>query len=134
MPIDQSRLRTWLTAIVAGHLIICAVHGAAHDGAHVPLSMAASLFVYVVILAGPPAGLAVMWIARRPGAWIVALTMAGSLAFGLLNHFVFAGPDHVSQIAVPYRFQFAATAVLLAVTEAAGAWLGIRAAVQFEPS
>jgi hypothetical protein len=134
MPFDQSRRRHWLTAIVLAHLIVCAVHAAAHDGAHVPLSTAAALFVYIVILAGPPVGLAVMWIARRAGAWAVALTMAGSLAFGLLNHFVFAGPDHVGQVALPYRFQFATTAVLLAMIEAAGAWLGIRAAVQFEPS
>jgi hypothetical protein len=128
----QSAPRRWLTAIVAAHLVVCAVHGAAHDGAHVPLSMAASLFVYIVILAGPPVGLAMMWAARRPGAWIVAVTMIGALVFGVLNHFVIAGPDHVSRIALPYQSAFAATAVLLALIEAAGAWVAVRAAVQFE--
>ena len=45
--------RRWLTAAVLSHLVISFVHGAAHAGAHVPLSPAANLFVFIVILAGP---------------------------------------------------------------------------------
>src|SRR6476659_3022310 len=48
----------WLTAAVLSHLAISLVHGAAHAGAEVPLSPAANLFVYIVILAGPIVGLA----------------------------------------------------------------------------
>jgi len=44
--------RRWLTAAVLSHLVVSIVHGAAHNGAQVPLSPAANLFVFTVILAG----------------------------------------------------------------------------------
>ena len=116
----------WLTAIVLAHLIVSMVHGAAHAQAHVPLSPAASLFVYVVILAGPLIGLALAWPAERIGAGVIAATMAGSLVFGIVNHFVLASPDHVAHVDPSWRTLFATTALLLAVTEALGAGLAIR--------
>ena len=48
-----------LTAVVLIHFAINVVHGRAHEGAQVPLSSAGTLFVYLVILAGPLAGLGV---------------------------------------------------------------------------
>jgi len=119
-------VRTWLTAAVLAHLVISIVHGAAHAQAHVPLSRAANLFVYIVILAGPLIGLALLWAAGRIGSWLIAVTMAGSLVFGLVNHFVLASPDHVAHVAPEWRPLFATTAVLLAVTEAIGSGLAIR--------
>jgi hypothetical protein len=119
---------TWLATLVAAHLAISIAHGAAHTGAHVPLSRAASLFVYVVILAGPLVGLALVWPAERLGAWIVALTMTASLGFGVANHFVLNSPDHVSHVDPAWRMMFATTAALLALTEALGAGLAVRLA------
>ena len=118
-------LRLWLTVVVIGHLVISIVHGLTHQGAHVPLSPAANLFVFVVIVAGPLVGAALTWRAPRVGGWLVALTMAAALVFGLANHFVFASPDHVTEVAREWRPLFAATAVLLALTEAPGAALAI---------
>jgi len=118
--------RSWLTLLVAAHLIISALHGSAHNGAHVPLSLAGNLFVFVVIVAGPLAGVAVMWWSERMGAWIIALAMAGSFIFGFLNHFVFASPDHVAHVATQWRPLFATTAVLLALTEGLGFGLALR--------
>ena len=115
----------WLAAVVVGHLLIAVAHGAAHDGAQVPLSPAANLFVYIVILAGPIAGLALAWRAERPGHWVIAATMAGSLVFGFVNHFVLASPDHVSHVDPQWQPLFASTAVLLAATEAIGCGLAI---------
>jgi hypothetical protein len=109
-----------LSAVVLVHLAINIAHGQAHEGAQVPLSFAAALFVYIVILAGPLAGLALsVW---RPvdGAWLVAATMAGALVFGLINHFIIAGPDHVGHVAAEWRTLFGVTAALLLVSEAAG--------------
>jgi hypothetical protein len=120
--------RRTLAAIVFAHLAVSFVHGAAHSGAAVPMSLAANLFIYIVILAGPLAGL---WIARSQpaaGAWIVAATMAGSLVFGIVNHFIVASPDHVSQVAAPWRPLFATTAVLLALLEALGVAIGVTSA------
>jgi len=116
------------------HLIVSIVHGTAHAGAHVPLSSAANLFVFTVILAGPLVGLALTLLpgltgpVERIGSWLIAITMAGSLVFGIVNHFVFAGPDHVAYVARQWRALFTTTAVLLALTEALGAGLAIRLA------
>jgi len=120
--------RLWLIAAVLSHLVVSLVHGAAHDGAHVPLAPAANLFVFVVILAGPLAGLAWTWRSRQIGSWIIAIAMAGSLVFGVVNHFVVASPDHVSQVEPQWRPVFATTAVLLALIETLGLGLAIRAA------
>jgi len=118
--------RPWLAAAVLAHLVISIVHGAAHANAHVPLSTAANLFVFIVILAGPVVGLALTWRADRIGSWIVAITMAASFAFGVVNHFILASPDHVAHVAGQWRPLFATTAVLLALTEALGSGLAIR--------
>ena len=129
-----------LAAIVLAHLAISVVHGAAHTGARVELGAAATAFVYIVILAGPLAGLAIAMIGSAPadptgtrqrfGAAIVAATMAGALVFGLVNHFFIQGADHVAHVAREWRVLFASTAALLAVLEAAGAAIGIRGAVR----
>ena len=116
----------WLTGVILIHLAVSFVHGAAHAQAHVPLSRAANLFVYIVILAGPLIGLALTWPAERIGSWLIAVTMAGSLVFGLVNHFVLSSPDHVAHVDPQWRVLFATTAVLLAVTELAGSGLALR--------
>ena len=110
------------------HLAISFVHGAAHAGADVPLSPAANLFVYIVILAGPILGLVLTRVAWRIGNWVIAITMAASLVFGVVNHFLLVSPDHVSHVAQQWRTLFATTAVLLALTEAVGSVLAIRLA------
>ena len=125
---NRSSAWTWLTAVILVHLIVSFAHGAAHARAHVPLSRAANLFVYIVILAGPLIGLAVTWPAERIGSWLIAVTMSGSLIFGLVNHFVLSSPDHVTHVDPEWRVLFGTTAVLLAVTEALGSGLAFRLA------
>jgi hypothetical protein len=122
---NQKVIWTWLAVIVCAHLIVSLVHGMAHAGAHVPLSAAANAFVLVVILAGPLIGLALTWRSERLGGWVVAVTMAGSLVFGVVNHFVVTSPDHVGQVDTQWRGLFATTALLLVLTEALGSVLAI---------
>ena len=123
---NGSRVWTLLIWIVLAHLLISMFHGFAHARANVPLSQAANLFVYLVILAGPLLGLALAWKARTVGTKVIALAMAGSLVFGLVNHFVLSSPDHVAHVDPQWRTLFATTAVLLALTEALGFGLAIR--------
>ena len=118
----------WLTAAVLGHLVVSIVHGADHSEAHVPLSRAANLVVFGVILAGPLVGLAVASFTERIGSWLIAVTMASALVFGCVNHFVLAGPDHVSQVAEQWRPIFTTTAALLAAIEGLASALAIRIA------
>jgi F0F1-type ATP synthase membrane subunit a len=114
-----------LSAAVLIHLAISIVHGQSHVGAQVPLPLAGTLFVYIVILAGPIVGLAVSRWRRRAGASIVTASMAGALVFGLINHFVIDGSDHVAHVAAAWRMQFSVTAALLVVSEAAGVAVGV---------
>ena len=117
--------RLALIAVVLTHLAITSIHGRAHEGAHVPLSFAGTLFVYIVILAGPLVGLGLSRWRLRAGAWIVATTMAGAFVFGLVNHFLIDGSDHVANVAAQWRSLFGATAVLLLLSEAAGVAIGL---------
>jgi hypothetical protein len=119
-----------MTAVVLLHLAISIVHGQAHAGAAIPLPIASTLFVYIVILAGPLAGLALTRWRPAAGAWIVAASFGGALVFGLVNHFIIAGPDHVDHVAASWRPLFRATALLLVASEAAGVVVGIRSALR----
>jgi hypothetical protein len=111
----------WLLWIlVLGHFVVTLVHGAAHAGAGVPMSAAANVFIIVVIEIGPLAGLLLSRSRPAAGGSIVAATMAGALLFGVINHFLVDGVDHVSQVAADWRVLFASTATLLALTEIAG--------------
>jgi hypothetical protein len=115
-----------MAIVVLVHFVISFAHGTAHTNAQIPLSTAANVFVLAVILAGPWIGLILMWRAPRAGAWVIALTMASSFVFGIINHFVLDSPDHFLHVSPEWRFLFASTAVLLAVTEALGCGLAIR--------
>ena len=129
-----NRAWLWLAAAVFAHLVVSLVHGTAHAQANVPLSLAANLFVYIVILAGPLVGLALSWRAERAGGWVIAVTMAGSLLFGIINHFVLASPDHVAHVDAAWRPLFASTAMLLAITEALGSALAVRTVLERKSS
>ena len=111
------------------HLAVTLLHGAAHVGAAVPLTPASAIFVLVVIQFGPLAGLASARVRPRTGAAIVAGTMAGALLFGVANHFLIAGADHVSQVAGAWRSTFGITAALLLLTESAGVVAGVSQAL-----
>jgi len=89
------------------------------------MSAAANVFIIVVIEIGPLAGLLLSRSRPAAGGSIVAATMAGALVFGVINHFVLGGADHVSQVAADWRVLFASTATLLALTEIAGAGAAI---------
>jgi hypothetical protein len=112
--------RVSLVAIVLVHLAISIVHGQAHAGAHVGLSPIAAAFVYIVILAGPLVGLALLRWRADVGFGTVAASLGGALVFGLVNHFIIAGADRIDHVAAEWRGLFGATAVLLLASEAAG--------------
>jgi len=116
----------WMAASVLVHLLVSMIHGAAHTWASVPMSQAANLFVFVVILAGPLIGLGLSFRTKLYGGVVVALTMAASLVFGVVNHFLIDSPDHISHIAAAWRSLFVTTAVLLTITELLGVAIALR--------
>ena len=117
-------LKAALAALVIVHLAVTVVHGVAHSGAHVSLTPVALAFVILVIQLGPVIGLVLARARPRVGAAVVAASMAGALLFGVINHFVLLGSDHVSQVDAGWRVLFGSTAALLALIEAAGTIVG----------
>jgi len=123
-----------LAAVVLTHLAINIVHGSAHTGAQVPLPLAGTLFVYIVILAGPLVGLGLSRWRPQAGAWVVVASMGGALVFGLINHFIIDGPDHVARVVAEWSTLFGVTAALLVVCEAAGVAVGVWSATRSRTS
>ena len=125
-------MRTLIThpsIIVFIHLAVVLVHGAAHRQLGVDLELWQNVFVWIVILIGPLAALAMINLPgqRRKGFCLLLVTMAGSLLFGVYFHFVGESFDHVSHREHSmWGTTFTATAVLLAVVEAVGCWIGFR--------
>jgi len=121
------RAATYGTAIVLVNLAVNLVHGAAHSQLNIDLSTAETLFVVVVILTGPLLAMALLWTKwQRLGLGMLALTMAGSLAFGLYHHFVAMGPDHVAaQVAGFWGTTFIVTACVLFLAEVVGTYIGV---------
>lgn len=117
-----------LTLVVIAHFGITIAHGAAHTTADVRLGPLGLAFVVIIIMIGPIAGLVWMRWNRTAGAWLIAAAMAGALVFGFVNHFVIDAADRVDHVMGPARTMFQVTAALLFLSEAAGAWLGVRVA------
>jgi hypothetical protein len=109
--------------VVLTHTVVMLVHGAAHMRMKVELSAWANLYVLCIVGIGPMAGLILLKSSRqRTGSAVLCTTMIGALLFGLWKHFLAPGPDHAIHLqAGAWRLPFQATAVLLAVSELAGA-------------
>jgi hypothetical protein len=120
--------RRWAVAIVLVHAVVALVHGAAHAALGIVPSPPAQAFIVLVIGLGPLLAVVLMRFAGDDaGGAALAATMAGALVFGLWNHFAIPSPDHVGHVAGgAWGRVFQVTAVLLAVTEAAGTWVGLR--------
>jgi hypothetical protein len=116
--------RIILAAVVVLHLLVSLVHGLAHGTAGVSGNGPTMAFVVIVIIAGPLVGFAWMWKNAVAGAQIIGVAMAASLLFGLINHFIIAGPDRVDHVVAHAQTLFEVTAVLLVLSEAAGSVLG----------
>lgn len=113
--------------IVVVHLIVSALHGLAHLVIPVSLPLLSALYVGIVIGCMP---LIAVWELSKKhysrGAWLLFLSMLGSLLFGIYNHFIAISPDHVSHVpdhdATPL---FQVTAYTIMVLEAIGTGIGL---------
>ena len=118
----------WLaTLAVVSHGVVVWLHGAAHKelGVGLPTTWE-RVFVNVVILGAPIVALVLIWTPLvRCGYLMLALSMFGSLVFGVYHHYMAVSPDHVSHLPAGDAVgMFKATAALLVVTEAFGTAVG----------
>jgi hypothetical protein len=116
-----------VTALVVAHAIASAWHGQAHDALAVALTPAQTAFVYVIILAAPLVGAALMWTRfTRAGLWTVFVSMLGALLFGVYYHYIAVSPDHIAHLPPGPEGAYAAfvrSAATIAGLECAGTLL-----------
>lgn len=130
MTADGRRFRL-VSGIVLAHVGVNLAHGLPHGAVPVPLADWQNLFVVVVVVGAPLAGL---WMIRRERVRVGAAALLagglGSVLFGTYYHFFSATPDNVANVTGAWALPFLLTAVgisLLAVATAAAGWWLLRA-------
>ena len=111
-----------VTIVVLAHLVVNLLHGRAHTDLGVGLTSFQNVYVITVILLAPLIALILSWTRyRRPGLWLLFISMLGSLIFGFCYHYIIISNDHVAHLPPgDARFSFRVTALLLLITEALG--------------
>ena len=115
------------TVAVLAHLAVMMIHGQAHDKLSVGLSSWQNIYVLVVIAIAPLVAMLLLWTRfARPGLLVLVVSMAASLIFGVVYHYVVVSPDHVSHLPPgDAQGQFRVTAMLLVLTELFGVVVGL---------
>jgi len=113
------------TIIVVVHAIANGLHGLAHIKIPVALSVLQSSFVAIVIFLAPIIAAVLLWTQfYRIGSWLLLGSLAGSLLFGIYNHFIVISPDHVSQVSFQgWGILFQVTAILILILDGFGCWI-----------
>jgi hypothetical protein len=121
--------------VVLAHIIITGVHGFTHQQLEVSLSDFQSAYVFLATVAAPIAA-AIMLFLNKPkkiqlvGAWLLFVSMLGSLLFGLAYHVVLPGSDNIFSVMHDPSWDsvvFTSTAILLVIVDAVGTGIGARA-------
>jgi hypothetical protein len=113
-------------AIVAGHLLVSLVHGAAHSSLHIDMETWQTVYILVVITLLPLVSGYLLWRLKPGGFLLLTCSMLGALIFGGYYHFIAVGADNVSSLGPhSWALPFQVTAVLLALIETAGVLTGI---------
>ncbi|HEY0375580.1 MAG TPA: hypothetical protein VGC87_01330 [Pyrinomonadaceae bacterium] len=126
---DRSNAVRFALYAVAAHAAILAAHSSAHEILGVKASPAQLVFIVAVIIVAPlVAGFLIWKRNEKAGALLLICSMIGSLLFGVYYHFIADTTDHVSHVArmspAGWAVVFQATAFLLSLIEACGAWAG----------
>jgi len=112
--------------IVALHFLILIVHSAAHINLHIEMNLWQSVYIILVIVVLPLVSGVLLWRGARIGFLLLMCSMLGALIFGGYYHFIAAGMDNVASVGSHFWGSvFRVTAVLLALTEAAGVLTGV---------
>ena len=115
----------WLVVLL--HLIIATVHGFAHRQLGITLDAFQSAYVLVVITVAPIFGGVLLWARRvRSGFAVLALSLTGSVVFGVYWHYLAQSPDNVLHLHEgALQSLFSLTAALLVVSEVSGVVVGL---------
>jgi hypothetical protein len=119
--------------VVLAHTLVNGLHAIAHQQAEIGISDLQSAYVFLVIFVAPIAA-AVMLSFNRPkkvqrgGAWLLLVSMLGSLLFGFAYHIVLPGSDNIFTVihgpSLNNAIFFASTAIVLVMIDGLGSWIG----------
>ena len=119
--------------VVLAHIIINGLHGIAHQQAEVSISDLQSAFVFLVIFVAPIAAAVMLSFntpkkMQRGGAWLLLVSMLGSLLFGFAYHIVLPSSDNIFNVmhgpSLNNAIFFTSTAILLVMIDGLGSWIG----------
>jgi hypothetical protein len=121
--------------VVLSHIIITGVHGIAHQQLGVSISDFQSGYVLLVTLVAPIAAAVMLLFLNKPkiqrgGAWLLLVSMLGSLLFGLVYHVLLPGSVNIFMVMQNSSLNsvvFTSTAILLVIVDGVGTWVGARA-------
>ena len=113
-----------LTAAVV--TLIHLAHGISHLAHGVPLASWQWVYTTLIIFVAPVVAAVLLWGRfARAGAWLLMASMAGSLAFGVLFHYLASSPDNAFTLQPgAWRVPFVVTAILVSLSEAVGVAVG----------
>lgn len=113
-------------AIVVLHALVVVAHSAAHSALYIYMGPWQNAYILLVIVVLPLVSGLLLWRRTKAGFLLLFFSMLGALLFGGYYHFIVPGPDNVGWLGHhPWALPFQVSAVLLAVSEAAGALVGI---------
>lgn len=122
-------MKATAVAIVAVHFVVVVLHSIAHELLPVKATPAQLAFIVPVIVVAPVVAALMLAKFEKAGMVLLTASMLGSLVFGVYYHFIADTIDHVAHVALrkPHLWSqmFQVTAYLLAITEAAGAAVGL---------
>jgi len=119
--------RSVAAVLVVSHFAALVAHGSVHSQLNIAAATWQKAFIAMIIFVAPLIATMMLWTRmRKLGVFLLGLSMAGSLVFGVSYHFLIAGPDNALRPDHPHwGAAFRTTAVLLALLEAAGLALSI---------
>ena len=126
MKFSEASLRKAGLVIVLLHMLIAVIHSLAHSALYIYMSSWQNAYIFIVITLLPLVAAFLLWRRRKGGFLILFVSMIGSLLFGGYYHFIAPSPDNVAYLGDhAWTMPFQVSALLLAITEAAGTIVGL---------
>jgi hypothetical protein len=119
--------------VVLAHTIVNGLHGIAQQQAEVSISDLQFAYIFLVIFVAPIAAAVMLSFSRpkkmqRGGAWLLLVSMLGSLLFGFAYHIVLPSSDNIFTVmpkpSLNNAIFFTSTAILLVVIDGLGSYVG----------
>ena len=114
----MERFDRYLIGLVLVHFIVTLAHATAHLALQILPGGVDLVFIVGVIWIGPFVALFILRFNPPLAAGLLAVVMGASFVYGIVSHFLVAGPDNVAFVgSQTWTVLFVGTAFLIAVLE-----------------